>query len=91
GGELVQAKGCLTCHSVRGKGGKVAADFATSTVVRAPASLVAGMWNHSRLMEGQAEKQQVPWPVLNGQELADISAYFVSLSKPAAPKPAPKK
>lgn len=91
GGELVQAKGCLTCHSVRGKGGKVAADFATSTVVRSPASLVAGMWNHSRLMEGQAEKQQVPWPVLNGQELADISAYFVSLSKPAAPKPAPKK
>ncbi|MBI4635781.1 MAG: c-type cytochrome [Candidatus Rokubacteria bacterium] len=90
GGDLVQEKGCLGCHSVRGKGGKVAADFATSKVARTAAGLLAGMWNHSRLMEAEVQKQQVSWPVLTGQELGDIAAYFVSLAKPPAPKPAPR-
>ena len=51
GQQLVQTKGCVACHSVRGKGGKVAADFATSNVVGSPAALIAAMWNHSRSME----------------------------------------
>ncbi len=89
GQQVVQNKGCLGCHSVRGKGGKVSADFATSDVVRSPASLIAGMWNHSSFMEAQAQKQAVSWPILNGQELADISAYLGSLRKPA-PKPKAK-
>ena len=72
--EVVRAKGCL------------AADLARSSVVRSPAALVAGMWNHSRLMERQAEKRDVPWPVLNGQDLADLSAYLGSLSAPPARK-----
>ncbi len=80
GAQLLTAKGCLNCHSVRGKGGTVSADFATSTVARTPAALVAGMWNHSGLMEAQAEKRQVAWPTLTGQELGDISAYLTSLA-----------
>ncbi len=87
GARVVQTKGCVTCHSVRGKGGKIAADFATSQVVVAPATLIAGMWNHSILMETQTQKREIAWPVLTGQELADLSAYLGSLSKPAAPKP----
>jgi cytochrome c2 len=86
GRQLVQEKGCLTCHSVGGKGGTISADFATSRVVGSHAGLLAGMWNHSRFMEAQAQKQEVPWPVLTGQELADISAYLVSVSKPRSPK-----
>ena len=81
---LVQSKGCLTCHSVRGKGAKVAADFASSNVVGSPASVIAGLWNHSGLMETQAQTQEVSWPMLNGQELADVSAYLNSLGKGAA-------
>jgi hypothetical protein len=68
---------------VRGKGGKVGADFATSAVVGSPAAVVAGMWNHSRYMEAQARKQEISWPVLTGQELADISRYLQSLIRPA--------
>jgi cytochrome c551/c552 len=90
GQQIVQTKGCLGCHSVRGKGGKVAADFATSTVVGSPASLIAGMWNHSAFMEAQAQKQEVSWPTLTGQELADISAYVGSLARPKAPTPKTK-
>jgi len=81
GQQVVQAKGCVSCHSVRGKGGRVAADFATSNVVGSPAALVAAMWNHSRSMEDRAAKQGLKLPTLKGQELADIAAYFRSLTK----------
>jgi mono/diheme cytochrome c family protein len=81
GEQLVQGKGCVTCHSIRGKGGKISADFATSTVVGSPSSVIAAMWNHGVRMERQAQKQDVELPVLTGQELADISAYLGSLAR----------
>ncbi len=90
GQQLVQSKGCLTCHSVRGKGGKIGADFATSKVVGSPASLLAAMWNHSRWMEAQAQKQEVPWPILTGQELADITTYLGSISNAGTRKAQPR-
>jgi mono/diheme cytochrome c family protein len=91
GATLVRDRGCLACHSVRGKGGKVAADFATSNVVGSPGSLIAGMWNHAALMEAQAQRQGVSWPVLQGGELADIAAYVNSLRPRPAAKPVPKR
>jgi mono/diheme cytochrome c family protein len=87
GQQLVKSKGCLRCHSVRGKGGQAAADFATSKAASSPAAVVAGMWNHSRLMEREAEKQGAVLPALTGQELADISRFLVSLPRPGAAKP----
>ena len=81
GRKAVQTKGCVACHSVRGKGGKVAGDFAASDAVGSPAALVAAMWNHSRPMEDQATKQGLALPTLKGQELADLAAYFASLSR----------
>jgi mono/diheme cytochrome c family protein len=83
GRELVQSKGCLTCHAVGGQGGKtprVAADLATSSVTGSPAALVAAMWNHSGLMEAKAQAQHVVWPQLTGRNLSDIAAYLVSRS-----------
>ena len=88
GQELVQAKGCLTCHAIGGKGGKtprVAADLATSTVTGSPAALMAGMWNHGGLMEAKAEAEQVAWPQLTGQNLNDIATYLASRRSTRAP------
>ena len=85
GGELLQAKGCLGCHAVAGKGAKVGGDLASSGVVGSPASLVAAMWNHSRVMEAQAEKRQITWPELRGDELRDLSAYLASLPRSKPP------
>jgi mono/diheme cytochrome c family protein len=84
GQQVVKTKGCVACHSVRGQGGKVAADFATSNVVGSPTALVAAMWNHSRSMEDQAAKQGLKLPRLTGPELADIAAYMKSLGKPTS-------
>ena len=90
GGQLVEERGCTTCHAVRGKGGTVAADFATSNVVGSPASVIAAMWNHGPRMESAAQKQGAAWPTLTGQELADITTFLNSLGKRPAPKTAPK-
>ena len=81
GQRLVQAKGCVTCHSIRGKGGTVSADFATSTVVGSPSGVIAAMWNHGSRMESQAQKQEIALPVLTGQELADLTRYLGSLAR----------
>ena len=75
---------------MNGKGGKVAADFAKSTVVGSPGSLIAGMWNHGPLMESAAQKQAVSWPMLKGRDLADIAAYLNSLNKRPASSPTSK-
>lgn len=83
---LVRNKGCLTCHAIRGQGGNVGADFSTSQWVRSSAGLLAGMWNHSRYMEAQAQKREIPWPLLRGLELADISAYLRVVSKAGVPQ-----
>ncbi len=86
GQQLVRDKGCLTCHSVRGQGGKIAADFARSKVVGSPSAIVAAMWNHAVYMEERMQQMQVAWPRLTGQELGDITAYLTSLTRrPAAP------
>jgi mono/diheme cytochrome c family protein len=89
GGALVQERGCTGCHAVRGKGGTVAADFATSTVVGTPQSVIAAMWNHAGRMEGAAAAQQVPLQTLSGQDLAHITAFLNSLARPA-PRSTPK-
>jgi mono/diheme cytochrome c family protein len=81
GRQVMQTKGCIACHSVRGKGGKAATDLAASDVVGSPAALVAAMWNHGRSMEDQATKQGLRLPTLKGQELADLAAYFASLNR----------
>jgi mono/diheme cytochrome c family protein len=88
GRQLLQDKGCLGCHGAKGKGETPAADFARSTVVRTAPGLVAGLWNHSRLMERATQKSNVTWPSLTGQELADMSAYLTSLSAPSKSAPA---
>jgi mono/diheme cytochrome c family protein len=79
GRQVVRTKGCVACHSVRGAGGTSAADFAASDTVRSPAALVAAMWNHSPSMEEAARKQGLKLPKLEGQDLADLAAYFKSL------------
>jgi mono/diheme cytochrome c family protein len=86
GAALVRDRGCTACHAVRGEGGKAAADFATSTVVGSPTALLAAMWNHGPRMDARAESSGVVWPVLRGQDLADITAYLGSLGRrPTAP------
>jgi cytochrome c2 len=79
GRDLVQKKGCLSCHAVYRKGAGIATDFAIDNVVSTPAGQVAAMWNHGRYMETAARRQSAGLPLLSGQELADIATYLAGL------------
>jgi hypothetical protein len=45
------------------------------------------MWNHSRAMEDQAQKQGVKLQTIKGQELADLATYLRSLTKGTGSRP----
>jgi cytochrome c2 len=79
GRELIQKKGCLTCHAIYRKGGSSASDLAINNVVSTPAGQAAAMWNHARYMEIQGRRQSTTLPLLTGQELADMSAYLAGI------------
>jgi mono/diheme cytochrome c family protein len=79
GRDLVQRKGCLSCHSIYRKGAGTASDLAIDNVVGTPAGQVAAMWNHGRYMETVARRQAAALPRLSGQEMADIATYLAAL------------
>ncbi|MGE5218301.1 MAG: c-type cytochrome, partial [Chloroflexota bacterium] len=81
GEQLVKAKGCLDCHSIGGKGGRVAPDFAKSQRLNEPANVVAAMWNHGAAMEQKMRDKTLSWPILKGDEMAQVVSYLQTLSQ----------
>lgn len=81
GGELAVAKGCLGCHSAAGKGGKVGPEFEGMKGLEDPVTIVAAMWNHAGVMEEKMREKAVAWPMLKGQEMADLTVYLQALAR----------
>src|SRR5215216_5184773 len=73
GAGLVREKSCTQCHSFDGSGQG-----------RTPAQLAAALWNHSPNM-WRAQSSLNTKPVLNSAEMADVFAFFFSLSYFKAP------
>jgi cytochrome c551/c552 len=76
GKNLLESKGCVGCHMVGGKGGKVGPDFDQTQRYASPIYMVQAMWNHGPAMQEQMKKNKVTYPTLTGQDVADISAYL---------------
>lgn len=77
GRSLFIEKGCSSCHSVRGEGGREGPDLGPQG--ETPPSLVqfAGlMWNHSPQMLAQMEKKGILRPQFAEREMADLIAYL---------------
>ncbi len=81
GEEIVRAKGCLGCHSIGGKGGRVAPDFAKSRGLNEPANVVAAMWNHGAAMEQKMRNEKLPWPVFKGDEFTQVVGFLQALGR----------
>ena len=79
GQDLLAAKGCLSCHSVAGKGGKVGPDFERSKELDQPVTIVSNMWNHASAMADKMREKSVTWPVFTEQEMGDIVTYLQTL------------
>jgi len=79
GQELLASKGCLNCHSVAGKGGKVGPDFERSRELDQPVTIVSAMWNHASAMADKMREKSVTWPVFTEQDMGDLVAYLQTL------------
>ena len=81
GEEVIKAKGCLDCHAIEGKGGRAAPDFAKSRGLNEPANVVAAMWNHGAAMEKKMRDEALSWPILKGDEMAQVVSYLQALNR----------
>ncbi len=79
GEKVFVSKGCVNCHSIFGKGGKIGRDLGKTQAKRGPAGIVAMMWNHSPEMNQLMQKPQ-QMPVFSEQEMADLIAYIYFLT-----------
>jgi len=74
-------KECGICHSINGKGGRVAPDLSgTHPGTPAMGWLVTVLWNHGPGMWRQIRRTNEPLPELDAQEMADILAFLYQAS-----------
>jgi mono/diheme cytochrome c family protein len=75
GAEVFVQKGCAVCHARDGEA-TVGPDLAGTQSVLTPLGLATAMWNHAPAMYDLAQVQHTEWPVFEGNEMRDLSAYL---------------
>ncbi len=80
GRKVFREKSCITCHAVRGEGGRLGPDLdpkggRTLTLVQ----FAGRMWNHSPNMWRAMAERGVPRPTFKGRQMADLIAFLYSL------------
>jgi mono/diheme cytochrome c family protein len=80
GEQLFGSLSCIQCHSINGKGGKVAVDLGRRIDRNfTPVALAGTMWNHAPTMWAAMRDRQIGAGVLDEQAAADLFAYFYSV------------
>lgn len=79
GRKLFEVKGCRTCHSVRGTGGRVGPDLGERAVHISLTEFAAAMWNKAPAMLRAMKIGGVTVPELRPEDMADIVAYLYSV------------
>ncbi len=81
-------KGCITCHSIWGVGGRMGPDLATSGADQSFQQMASMFWNHTPRMVQSLKQKGTDWPVLSEKEMADIIGfiyYLKLLDRPGDP------
>lgn len=84
GASLIESRGCLNCHSIRGSGG--AEGPALDHLGRSPSPVLIAqqMWNHGPKMIQLLQKKNISFPALQGKDIADLVAYLHSVNPEAS-------
>ena len=85
GQRLFVQKGCIQCHSVKGRGGRVGGELAQRAVKLSLVQFAAAMWNKAPAMTKEMADRRIPLPQLNAGEMADIVGYLYSVQYFARP------
>jgi cytochrome c551/c552 len=78
---LVQEKGCLNCHSIKGKGENSAPAFDNLSKYISPLYLAQALWNHGPEMDKEIRKKGLTRPKFENKEVVDLSAYIRESTK----------
>ncbi len=78
GQSLFETKGCVACHSVRGRGGKAGPDLAGVRAGENPVRWAQGMWNHAPDMRKPAGTAGVTRPRFDGRDMNDLLAFVTA-------------
>ena len=79
GEQLFTTKGCAACHTVDGQP-HIGPTLSGSQVTASTLGLATAMWAHAPQMFDQAQLTNVDWPLFEGDEMRDLSAFLRSLA-----------
>ncbi len=72
-------KGCIQCHSVGGRGGRLAGDLAERGSRLGLMEFAAAMWNKAPSMMSAMRQLGISLPQIGAVEMADLVAYLYSV------------
>ncbi len=77
GEELFREKRCVTCHALRGQGGKVGPDLGEPGRLKGSLTQIVGaMWNHGPRMWEKMAERWIDVPSLATEDLSDLVSYL---------------
>lgn len=79
GSRVFGAKGCVKCHAISGRGGKIGPDLGRIERPRSFYDLATAMWNHAPRMAQRMAQLGIARPQLDARETGDLVAFLFTL------------
>jgi len=76
GARLYRQKGCQTCHSLGGKGGRIGPALDEYSRYASPLFLTTALWENGKAMAEKMREMAVPRPTVEGNDVPDLLAYI---------------
>jgi mono/diheme cytochrome c family protein len=87
GKRIFTARACANCHGITDSKIPAAKPASQWTSLNDPIAMIEAMWEHASSMHDEMTRQKIAWPVLSGQDVADLLVYLRNLPS-SAPKTA---